>query len=1183
MKKIFYKFIFIFTLFPCIYGYSQNTVIHDIPWKSDTVGMWGSGSTAWSINEIDTLFNFSIGPYGNSYSYVVDLPWPISDSVGAILDYGVSFESQLVFEMVGWSGGGVKVDYPTEITMDFPASGSFASGDMLTIQSDYRVQDTIVHPADTANWDIYANWPDAGKIELYLNFMVDAHANLMYSDPSDIFNITWQTINMFPPININLNHFDIFLIDVPNGAYTIPWVYTHTDPITNSTVFDSIGFKHDVMGMPISFPSFFYDYVGISGDITVPDITTYNKWIEDEKKLHTSGCADFIHLNLDIVKFVQKISEWVGHPEISTAMNYLQGSYSQTLFTDPFSGDPFDISFDWDILHLELMFTNKICQTLTFEDDKEYTNFWGNPIPPNHYPNVWNIFKFPSPVDYNVLDTMGVIIDSGTSDSIRFGADYDLQLQYPCYSSDSLPVNITHSIDPWLTNVVKDSLQIEFGIKVFDIDYSLGFASSPVFAGNYILYSDTFDLGTYAGPTLYGPWVFMPWKIVGDFQDSTFTPDKFLVPINQPLSDSLIVSNIYCYGDSTGSATAVAYGGAGPYIYSWTHDSIVISDSASIDNLSIGTYYLNVTDFNGCTINDSVEFAYLFPQLFGSHISTDVLCHGESTGAITLIDTGGSSNYSYTWEPNIGTDSVYNNLNAGTYYVTVTDDVGCVAFDSIVINEPDSALLISIIDSANVTCYNGNDGSININLSGGVRPYSFYWSNGDTILHLDSLIAGAYTITVTDSNACTAIKTINISEPGEIIVYVHNYSICYGQSVVIVPDSTTGGTIPFTYWWDGTPGSSMTVNPSVTTNYSVYAVDSNNCSGNITTFTIEVTAPLTIDVTAIKDSLCQGDSIQLFANITGGGGPPYIIYLDNGQSGASPITVLPSQTTSYIATVWDSCRYASSSDTILITVMPLPSRSFDASPASGCQPFTVPFNYFSSDTGLAFSWNFGEDSTIVTDPKPVYTYNNVGTYNVSLTVTTPFGCVDSITKNNMIEVWLKPTAYFSQDPAIIDLYNPFVNFSNLSSTTYGSLWDFGDGSTSTITSPNHQFLSVDSFDIMLVAISDQGCLDTAWSDVIVKDTIDLFVPNVFSPDGNGINDIFKPEGNIYAPVYKMIIFDRWGEKIFESTDILKGWDGTIKGKPINVDEVFVYTIIYKDTKGVLHKLMGDVTLLHTSP
>jgi gliding motility-associated-like protein len=1190
MRK-FLRIIIIFILFfRCIAGYSQHTVIHDVPWSSDTVGMWGSGSTAWSINQIDTLVDFTIGPFGNTYSYVTNLPWPIDDSVGVIFDYGAYVDMQMVFEMVGWSGGAVKVNYPTKIKMDFPPNGSFSNGSWVTIPSEYREQDTVVHPTDNDNWDIYANWPDAGKIELFVNLDVQANLDLIYSNPADPFNITWDTLHIIQPINIDLDTFDIFLVDLVHNEYVIPWVAYHTDPFTGSTVIDSVYFLHDSLGWPLVFPQIFYNLIGITGNISIPNITNYTKWISNEQRLYTWGKDPYLFINLDLVKFIQVMCHYLsyipslqGLESVSQAISYEEGDTSIYLFTDPISGEDFSVNLEWDLLDANLLFTNTMNQTLSFEDNKEYSIF-GIPIPPKHYPNVWNIFQFPVSVDYEVLDTMGTVIESGNSDSVKFGSDYDLRLRLPCYDYDSLPVTITHTIDPWLTNMVRDSIDVDFYIKVLDIAFSVGTPSNPIYSFAYILYQDTLNLGTFAGPPLYGPPIFMPWLITGKFNDTTFIPNEYLVPSNHPLDDSITFTNIQCFGTNTGSATVIALGGAPPYTYQWSDGTTIISTNATITNLAAGSYFVTVTDANGCEVNDSVTLVNINPPIHTSHTSVNVLCHGDNTGSAVLTVTGGTPAYQYAWSPNVGTGPTIINLYAGTYYVTVLDDAGCTALDTVSITEPDSALIISVVNVTNVTCYNGSNGTIDISVEGGTPPYLYHWSNGFTTQDQNNLAAGNYIITVSDAHNCNAYDTVSITQPDQIFAHVHNYKLCLGQTIAIGVDSTTGGTPPYTYVWNtGATASSILISPVLTSNYTVYAVDANGCPGIVSTILVEVTKAMTMQLTAADDSICIGDSAQIFANINGGGGPPYIITLNTGQSGTAPLTVVPTMTTTYVATVWDTCHYASIQDTITIYVLPRPVVSFTADPTDGCQPLSVQFSDNSMEPNCTYSWDFGDGTSGITMQNPPHTYYQNGTYTVTLDITSQYGCPNSMTVNNMIHVWPKPSAAFVTSPSITSMLDPLVFFNNVSSTTYSSYWNFGDGSTSLATDPSHHFPAADTFNIMLVITSDHGCLDTAYDQVLVKEIYTLYIPNAFTPDDNGVNDVFLPVGNLIDPDhYEMMIFDRWGEMIFETRDVHKGWDGSVNGDPIKDDAVFEYVIIYKDRDGLNQKKIGSVTLLHNA-
>lgn len=822
---------------------SQTTVIHDIYWHSDTVGLWGDGSSAWSINQVDTLADITVGPYSDHFSMVYNIPFPISDSVGVIFDYGAFADLQLIFAMTGWDNGSAKIDYPTKITMDLPADGSLSNGSWETIPSEYRVHDTIVHPTDEHQWEIYADWPDAGIIHLFLNIDLEANADLIYSDPTDPLNITWDTLNVFEPIDIHLDTFDIFLIDMINNEYAIPWVDYHTDPFTGETVIDSVYILQDSLGWPLVFPPIFYDLIGISGDISIPSIQNYTKWVENEQRLYTWGNDEYMHINLDIIQFLQVTTDYLsnipsmeGLAVVSQALQYEEGDTSIYIFTDPVSGEDFSANLTWDLIDAELMFTNTMNQTLSFVDDQEYT-FFGFPIGPDHYPNVWNIFEFPLEVEYKVLDTIDVVVDSGVSDSIKFCADYDLELRLPCNDFDTLPVTISHTIDPWFTNMVRDSIDVEFYLKILELVYSIGTPSNPILDGNFLLFEDTFDLGTIAGPPLFGPPIFMPWMIDGYFIDTTFVPDAYIIPENDPLGDSLIYSDVLCYGTSTGSILAIGTGGSPPYTYLWEDEiGVQLSTIDSLTDIGVGIYYLTITDANDCELVDSVFLINTNPQIILSEDINHVFCFGDSTGSATINVFGGTPPYQYTWLPNIGNTQTITQLTAGTYYLTVTDDIACSEYDTIVIINQNPPISITTQQLEHVTCFDGVNGLIDIEVSGGVAPYHYYWTNGSITQDINNVSAGTYSVTVSDDNACLEISSWDILEPDEIVITSNlsqNIS-CHGGNNGAIDISVVGGTGGYTYLWETLNGSGIIQGQQNQTGliagqYNLTITDDNNC------------------------------------------------------------------------------------------------------------------------------------------------------------------------------------------------------------------------------------------------------------------------------------------------------------------------------------------------------------------
>jgi len=1140
---------------------SQNTVIHDVPWYSDTVGMWGPSSTVWSINRVDTLVDFTVGPYADQYSYVYQIPWPIDDSVGVIFDYGAYASMQLIFEMTGWSGGAAKVNYPTKIKMDFPPNGSFSNGSWETIPSEYREQDTIVHPTDYDNWDIYADWPDAGKIELYLNMDMQAHADLIYSDPTDPFNISWDTMHVFDPIDIQLDTFDIFLVDLINGEYVIPWVAYHTDPYTGSTIIDSVYFLTDATGWPLEFPTIFYDLIGISGSISIPNIQNYTKWIENEQRLYTWGNSEYLHINLDIIKFIEVTCHYLsyipsmqGLEAVSQAMQYEEGDTSIYIFTDPISGDDFTADLSWDLIDAELLFTNTMNQTLSFEDNQEYTWF-GIPILPNHYPNVWNIFEFPINVDYNVLDTLGVVIESGTTDSIKFCADYDLQLRLPCYDYDTLPVTITHTIDPWLTNMVRDSVDVDFYIKVLDISYSIGTQSNPIYSGSFLLYEDTINLGSFAGPPLFGPPIFMPWFIDGFFIDTTFVPDVAIVPTNNPLHDTIIFDNILCYGTSTGSITATALGGTPPYTYEWTDEvGIVISNNSTISNVSVGNYFVLITDANNCQVLDSATLINTNTQIVITQNITNVLCFGDNTGTANLTVIGGTSPYQYTWSPNVGNTQNVSNLVAGTYIVSVTDNVGCIETDTIEIINLNTPIIITTQNIVDATCFNGNDGSVDIDVSGGMPSYYYNWSNGANTQDISNLYSNNYILTVTDNNNCTETHEITVNQPLQLFIN----ATASPENVCPTFSSTLTVSGALTYEWypstglSSTTGSTVTATPTATTTYTVIGTDATGCTAT-TQITVTVYISPTISITG-NTNICSGQTTTL----TGNGG---VSYIWNTTETTDNIDVSPTTNTTYFVTGTDANACTNTDEhTVNVTQMPNANAGLDdevcvlnynlnATPSVGNGYWSV-----ISGGNVNFSPSINNpDATITVD------YTNY--YSLVWLEDNGNGCIDSDTVNILLTQI--PTSNFTISNIPCFGNTATINYTGTGNPGCTYIWNWGNANVTTGIGmgPHYANWNTDGIQTIGLIVSLNNCAytetfvnvlnPTALTSAITHTDILCFggsngnaaveglggtPPYSFEWNTSSVNPSIS---NLYAGLYTVTITDANACTIVDSTEVIE--------------------------------------------
>lgn len=243
-------------------------------------------------------------------------------------------------------------------------------------------------------------------------------------------------------------------------------------------------------------------------------------------------------------------------------------------------------------------------------------------------------------------------------------------------------------------------------------------------------------------------------------------------------------------------------------------------------------------------------------------------------------------------------------------------------------------------------------------------------------------------------------------------------------------------------------------------------------------------------------------------------------------------------------------------DTFEITVNQLPLISFKAEPYEGCVPLTVTFSDNSIPTIQDYKWFFGTgDSSILADP--VYMYEDTGTYTIKLIATSYLGCYDSYTAEDYISVYPNPIADFYADPLIVKLDTEPINFTSMSTGADFHDWDFGDGNSSTDSVTSNQYEETGTFDVILLVTTKHGCTDTISLSVeVIED--DLTFPNVFTPNGDGYNDRFVIENLETYLFSNIMIYNRWGKKIYEKDNYQNDWDG--EGA---ADGVYYYVLTYK--------------------
>ena len=645
-----------------------------------------------------------------------------------------------------------------------------------------------------------------------------------------------------------------------------------------------------------------------------------------------------------------------------------------------------------------------------------------------------------------------------------------------------------------------------------------------------------------------------------------------------PLSLAVNTTSAGC--TCTGSATAIAAGGAGSYSYTWT--PAVAGNVPTATALCPGTYTLTTTDAAGCsetqifTITGSAVFTL-------SSTVNHVTCNGGNNGSATVFPSGGTPPFTYAWAPAGGNAPTASGLSAGTYTCTVTDLNGCNDFVTVTLTQP-AALSISFA-TVQPGCSVSN-GAITATAAGGSGAYTYQWTNGPAASVWNNLQAGTYAVTVTDGAGCTATSSVVLTQQAGATATLGNVTnaSCNGSSDGSITALLSGGQGPFTYVWSA-PANSQTATASGLTagSYTLTVTDGNGCTSQITA-SVTQPLPVSVSVTASSQIVCAGSNTPLSATATGGNGNFGFNWLPGPATGNS-ITVSPATNTTYTVTATDA-NGCTGFNTIDIAVVPLPAVAFTADVLQGCAPLCVNFSDQSSATAPAtitgWSWNLGNAATPATANANTC-YNASDQYDVSLTVTSSDGCTSTITLPAYITVHPQPLAAFNTSPTQPTIADPLVFFQDASVNAVSWNWNFGDANNSSSLLQNPQFTydAAVCYTVRLEVTSAQGCVDDTLQDVCIEPEISFYIPNTFTPNGDGKNDVFMPLGNgLLNNDYELLIYDRWGNLLFESNDLSVGWDGRVEGKSEKVmSDAYVWKIQVRTATGRTIGRMGHVNVI----
>lgn len=546
-------------------------------------------------------------------------------------------------------------------------------------------------------------------------------------------------------------------------------------------------------------------------------------------------------------------------------------------------------------------------------------------------------------------------------------------------------------------------------------------------------------------------------------------------------------TNVLCNGASTASIALSISGGVAPFTYLWSNGDTTLD----LTNLGAGTYDLTVTAFDGC----QAYFSQLITQpasLSANGIVTNVACFGASNGQINFIPAGGTMPYSYLWSNSTTLEDPLA-LVAGQYSVILTDGNGCVLHDTFTVNEPSEIVLSQIL--TNVSCGGGNDGAVDLSVSGGTPNYSYAWSSGNVSQDLTGIIAGTYYVTVTDQMGCIALDTAVISESSPITLALDSTDVqCNGGNDGALDLTVNGGTLPYAFLWNN-GATTEDINLLGPGNYSVSITDSLGCTANIASV---INEPLLLTVSlSATDVHCGGNANATAIALANGGTGAYHYNWSNGDTTSSIIDLAAGN---YSLTLTDDhgCTVNGS-----VTVIEPPTLSFAESVIDvTCRDQSdgsILVTAFGGSEPYSYLWNTGATTKdLIAIPAGDYV----------LTLTDSAGCTfaDTITVNQgdsaLVARFLMATVVNSEDTVYFLEFStpapPFVE------------WDFGDGSKDSTSYTWHIYAdnpNVDtSYYLVRLAVENAWCTDTLIKQITVVNGSGK-VPG--SAGSNGIGDILN--------------------------------------------------------------------------
>lgn len=549
-----------------------------------------------------------------------------------------------------------------------------------------------------------------------------------------------------------------------------------------------------------------------------------------------------------------------------------------------------------------------------------------------------------------------------------------------------------------------------------------------------------------------------------------------------------------------------------------------------------------------------------------------------SIGEVTATPTSGDAPYTFTWTPSGPATQTWSNVPAGNYTVQMSDANGCLSTASVVVNDNPATFSGA---STIVSCPGGSDGTAFAEMIPELGNITYLWDdiNAQTTQTATGLAAGTYNCTVTSDVGCTEIVTVTITEIPGMIGSISNQSdvTCNSLNDGMIEVSVTEGTPPYMFSWNHSTTASNMADDLYVGAHTITITDDLGC---VITVDGLLNQPPALSITSISPDIqvCSENDTVLSVSGTGGSSDYTFTWFENGiEIGTGEeIIVDPENTnTNYCVEFTEECGSPSTQECLLVyfptPIEPLAIVDLDKK----CVPDTFYFENKSvnaAEIATTF-WEFGDNishTALVSGANPTSHYYYVpGVYDVIMTTTSIYGCVYTDTMKSILEAVPSPTASwnFSSNPSTI--FETVVQMFDKSSSDVIS-WEWSSpGSNPTVSfleNPTFEFPEdiVADYPVTLIVRNERGCVDTTTMFVNIVEDILFFAPTAFTPDGNELNNLWKPViTGIDIYDYNLFIYNRWGEVVWESHDPSQGWDGTFNGRYV-ANDTYIWTATIKN-------------------